>query len=132
NAIDQQATSYKGRKVKATTFFSLKDFLTKLYAMTYMYYNLFGCLITLVVGMVVSYVTGNPEKDIYEERMVHPRAIKISRLFPGKQRVFASPGSTFKSAATESNRAEDTNNLEPNKLDLGIVNKGLELDEKLS
>ncbi|KAG8258869.1 hypothetical protein J6590_024188 [Homalodisca vitripennis] len=63
------------------------DFLTSVYLMTYMYYSLLGTMITVLLGMVVSYVTASSD-DQYDETLVHPIARKLSSLLPGEKRCF--------------------------------------------
>ncbi|XP_063239969.1 sodium-coupled monocarboxylate transporter 1 [Bacillus rossius redtenbacheri] len=66
------------------------DPLSKLYSMTYMYYSLVGCGITLVVGVLVSYIAGTSPEDAYDEKLIHPLALRVTRWLPGKPRRFVS------------------------------------------
>ncbi|KAJ9576542.1 hypothetical protein L9F63_025562, partial [Diploptera punctata] len=53
------------------------------YSITYMYYSLFGCFITVFLGVVISLLC-----DAYDEKLIHPLALKISLLFPGRPRKY--------------------------------------------
>ena len=64
--------------------------LEYLYSITYMYYALIGSLSTVIVGIIVSLLTANPQEDMYEQHLLHPLAVKISRHFPGRRRLYAS------------------------------------------
>ncbi|XP_034179767.1 sodium-coupled monocarboxylate transporter 1 [Osmia lignaria lignaria] len=61
-----------------------------LYSITYMYYALIGSLSTVIVGIIVSLITADPKGDMYEEHLLHPLAVKMSRFFPGRRRLYAS------------------------------------------
>lgn len=75
--------------------------LYALYSITYMYYALIGSLATVVVGIIVSLITADPEEDMYEQHLLHPMARKIASLFPGKRRVYSS--------GTDRDKTESTN-----------------------
>ncbi|KAK2579906.1 hypothetical protein KPH14_007586 [Odynerus spinipes] len=64
--------------------------LNLFYGITYMYYALIGSLSTVLVGIIVSLFTANPKEDAYEVHLLHPVAYKLSKLFPGKERLYAS------------------------------------------
>lgn len=64
------------------------DPLTQLYSITYMYYSLIGCLITVVLGWAISYITGFSEDELYTENLLHPIAQKLSNWFPGTKRRY--------------------------------------------
>ena len=66
--------------------------LEYVYGITYMYYALIGSLTTILVGILVSLLTADPKGDVYEEHLLHPMALKLSRLFPGRPRIYS--GST--------------------------------------
>lgn len=53
-----------------------------------MYYALIGTFITLCIGILVSLIFPTTEGDIYEENLLHPWILKLSRKFPGKPRKF--------------------------------------------
>ncbi|CAK9807934.1 Sodium-coupled monocarboxylate transporter 2 [Anthophora quadrimaculata] len=61
-----------------------------LYSITYMYYAFIGSMSTVIVGIIVSLLTADPKGDMYEEHLLHPLAVKISRYFPGRRRLYAS------------------------------------------
>lgn len=52
-----------------------------------MYYSLLGTLITVIVGIIVSYATQSPD-DAYESKLIHPLFLRISRWLPGKSRYY--------------------------------------------
>ncbi|XP_077283953.1 sodium-coupled monocarboxylate transporter 1 [Arctopsyche grandis] len=62
--------------------------LKPLYLMTYMYYAMIGTLITVVVGVVVSLIFPLNDDDVYDEDLLHPLILKMSRWFPGKPRKY--------------------------------------------
>lgn len=64
--------------------------LELVYGVTYMYYAFIGSMTTIIVGIVVSLITADPKKDAYEEHLLHPMALKLSKMFPGKPRLYAS------------------------------------------
>ncbi|XP_021939076.1 LOW QUALITY PROTEIN: sodium-coupled monocarboxylate transporter 2 [Zootermopsis nevadensis] len=68
--------------------------LIQLYSITYMYYSLIGCGITVLLGIVVSYITGTSPEDAYDEKLIHPLALKISLLFPGRPRRYVQDKTT--------------------------------------
>ncbi|CAL7938584.1 unnamed protein product [Xylocopa violacea] len=61
-----------------------------LYSITYMYYALIGSMSTVIVGVIVSLLTADRQGDMYEEHLLHPVAVRISRFFPGRRRLYAS------------------------------------------
>ncbi|CAD1475249.1 unnamed protein product [Heterotrigona itama] len=64
--------------------------LEYLYSVTYMYYAFIGSVSTVLVGIIVSLLTADPQCDMYEEHLLHPLAVKFSRLLPGRRRLYAS------------------------------------------
>ncbi|XP_076175033.1 sodium-coupled monocarboxylate transporter 1 isoform X2 [Ptiloglossa arizonensis] len=64
--------------------------LEYLYRVSYMYYALIGSMSTVIVGIIVSLITADPKRDMYEEHLLHPLAVKMSRFFPGRRRLYAS------------------------------------------
>ncbi|XP_049823231.1 sodium-coupled monocarboxylate transporter 1 [Aethina tumida] len=61
--------------------------LADIYSITYMYYSLIGCFITITVGWIISCLTAS-ENDIYDSELVHPIARKMAEVFPGKKRKY--------------------------------------------
>ena len=61
-----------------------------LYGITYMYYAFIGSMTTIIVGIIVSLITADSKKDAYEEHLLHPLALKVSKMLPGKPRLYAS------------------------------------------
>ncbi|XP_066143766.1 sodium-coupled monocarboxylate transporter 1 [Euwallacea fornicatus] len=72
-----------------TTRAEKSDPLTALYSITYMYYSILGCIITVLVGWTVSFFTAS-EADQYDEELIHPWARKMAHWFPGKKRQYVS------------------------------------------
>lgn len=54
-----------------------------------MYYGCIGCIITVVVGYLVSMVTSFKEEELYDEKLIHPIARKVASFFPGQKRRYA-------------------------------------------
>nr|CAD7410763.1 unnamed protein product [Timema cristinae] len=84
------------------------DILSKMYSITYMYYSLIGCGITLFVGILVSYITGTNEDDAYDVKLIHPLALRISSWFPGRQRKYVSDRITSPEKHRESSAVPET------------------------
>nr|CAD7263702.1 unnamed protein product [Timema shepardi] len=84
------------------------DILSKMYSITYMYYSLIGCGITLFVGILVSYLTGTNEDDAYDVKLIHPLALRISSWFPGRQRKYVSDRITSPEKHRESSAVPET------------------------
>ena len=63
--------------------------LDNIYGITYMYYALIGSISTVVVGIIVSLLTADSKEDAYEEHLLHPAVLKMSKAMPGKPRLFA-------------------------------------------
>lgn len=57
--------------------------------MTYMYYGFIGCMITVIIGIVLSWVPCMNEVEPYDEKLIHPFARKVASFFPGEQRRYA-------------------------------------------
>ncbi|XP_075224836.1 sodium-coupled monocarboxylate transporter 1 isoform X2 [Lycorma delicatula] len=76
-----------------------RDFLTSLYMITYMYYSFLGTTITVVLGVIISYFTSS-EDDIYDEKLIHPIARKVSNWLPGKKRKYLNSRPTPNSTST--------------------------------
>ncbi|KAL1454397.1 hypothetical protein WDU94_010662 [Cyamophila willieti] len=56
-----------------------------IYRISYMYYSLMGTLLTIVVGLIVSYFASCTSDDEFEynEKLLHPLALKLSKLCGG-------------------------------------------------
>ncbi|XP_003428104.1 sodium-coupled monocarboxylate transporter 1 isoform X2 [Nasonia vitripennis] len=63
--------------------------LDNIYGISYMYYALIGSLSTIVVGTIVSLLTADSKDDAYEDHLLHPWILKMSKLMPGKPRLYA-------------------------------------------
>lgn len=63
------------------------SFPQNVFAVTYMYYSLFGTLITVFVGIIVSLFTRS-ESDCYESKYIHPLILRITKWFPGHESLF--------------------------------------------
>ncbi|XP_014222164.1 sodium-coupled monocarboxylate transporter 1 isoform X1 [Trichogramma pretiosum] len=66
-----------------------ESILDNIYGITYMYYAFIGSLSTVIVGIIVSLLTADAKEDAYQEHLLHPCVLKLSRMFPGKQRLYA-------------------------------------------
>lgn len=69
--------------------------------MTYMYYAMIGTLITVLVGVVVSLIFPLNEDDVYDENLLHPLILKMSRWFPGKPRKYLKKDKNENNASLE-------------------------------
>lgn len=49
-----------------------------------MYYALIGTLITVIIGVIVSYLTQTKD-DEYDSKLLHPLVFRISQWLPGKK-----------------------------------------------
>lgn len=65
----------------------LSQFPQNVFAVSYMYYSLFGTLITVFVGMAVSLLTQS-EADSYDSKFVHPVVYKMAKWFPDAGKLF--------------------------------------------
>ncbi|XP_063989172.1 sodium-coupled monocarboxylate transporter 1 [Diachasmimorpha longicaudata] len=66
-----------------------KNPLEFVYSITYMYYALIGSMTTVFVGIIISLLTANPKEDAYEEHLLHPLSLKLSKWLPGTPRLYA-------------------------------------------
>lgn len=64
------------------------DFPQNVFAISYMYYSLFGTFITVFVGMAVSLLTRS-EHDKYNSKYIHPVVYRFSKWFPGSEDLFS-------------------------------------------
>lgn len=48
--------------------------------MSYMYYSMLGTIVTIVVAMIVSYITKSSD-DVFDESLLHPIVLKIRNIF---------------------------------------------------
>lgn len=62
-------------------------FTQNLFAISYMYYSLFGTLITVSVGMIVSLLTLS-KSDAYDSKFIHPWIYKLTKLLPASSALF--------------------------------------------
>lgn len=83
------------------------DFLTSLYSVTYMYYSLLGSGITVIVGVLVSYIVGTTEEDEYDEKLIHPLALKLSTYFPGPPRRYINNNSSNMESGTTDMKSQE-------------------------
>ncbi|XP_053947282.1 sodium-coupled monocarboxylate transporter 1 [Anastrepha ludens] len=56
--------------------------LETFYSVSYMYYSLLGAVITVGVGIIISYLTRDP-KDAYDAKLLHPVILRWCESFPG-------------------------------------------------
>lgn len=61
--------------------------LIQLYSTSYMYYSIFGTLLTVFIGIVISWMTQSKE-DAYESKLIHPMVLRFSNWLPGKKRYY--------------------------------------------
>uniref|UniRef100_A0A1A9W6G6 Sodium-coupled monocarboxylate transporter 2 n=1 Tax=Glossina brevipalpis TaxID=37001 RepID=A0A1A9W6G6_9MUSC len=54
------------------------------YSISYMYYSLIGTALTVIIGIIGSYLTQDP-KDVYDAKLLHPIVFKLYQHFPGKK-----------------------------------------------
>lgn len=131
--IDQNCPSLLGTH---GVIFRFSDPLTALYSITYMYYSILGCFITVGVGWAVSCFTAS-ESDQYDEELIHPWARKMADLFPGKKRQYyskdllAEPKEKVKRNSSNAvNVAENgvsrQSSVGPSKRDLEVENEKVE------
>lgn len=64
------------------------QFPDNIFSISYMYYSLFGTLITVGVGVIVSLLTYS-ESDAYDSKYIHPMVYRVAKLFPGSQKLFS-------------------------------------------
>ena len=69
-------------------FQDTSQFPQNVFAISYMYYSLFGTCITVFVGMVVSLFTQS-EADAYDSKFIHPMVYRIAKWFPGSSKLFS-------------------------------------------
>lgn len=89
-----QHNAYNTYQLLNATKFEDRDTLTQIYSITYMYYAVIGCVVTVVIGWVVSLCCGSTERDIYDEKLVHPLARRVAAMFPGEKRRYTDKGSS--------------------------------------
>lgn len=69
--------------------------------MSYMYYSLFGTLLTVLLGIIVSMITASKD-DEYSPRLLHPLVYKISMWLPGSKPYYKTESSTTHNGAVNS------------------------------
>lgn len=82
-------------EVISTTQPSMVDnshFPQNVFSISYMYYSLFGTIITVVVGIVVSLLTRS-KADAYDSKYIHPCVYRMSKWFPGYEKLFSNEDS---------------------------------------
>lgn len=68
---------------ETTVMAGLKNF----YAVSYMWYAVIGTIVCVTVGIIIGLITGS-EKDMFDEKLLHPLIVKLYRILPGKKRTF--------------------------------------------
>ncbi|KAM7364289.1 sodium-coupled monocarboxylate transporter 1 isoform 2-T14 [Cochliomyia hominivorax] len=58
--------------------------LEYMYSISYMYYSLLGTLLTVLIGIIGSYLTQDP-KDAYDAKLLHPLVFKFYQRFTGEK-----------------------------------------------
>lgn len=64
------------------------QFPQNIFAISYMYYSLFGTTITVLVGIIVSLFTRS-ESDAYDAKYIHPLVYRITKWIPGSEKLFS-------------------------------------------
>lgn len=64
------------------------QFPQNIFSISYMYYSLFGTLITVGVGIVVSLCTLS-DADSYDSKYIHPVVYRLAKLFPKSESLFS-------------------------------------------
>lgn len=87
------ATSWLERNVVVSTTQAgpVQDnsqFPQNVFSISYMYYSLFGTLITVFVGMFVSLLTRS-DADAYDSKYIHPCVYRMAKWFPGYEKLFS-------------------------------------------
>lgn len=75
--------------------------------MTYMYYALLGTFITVFFGIVVSLIWPATEDEIYDENLLHPFILRMSKKFPGKPRKYLTRETTLSTTLTKETVQKD-------------------------
>lgn len=94
-----------------------------------MYYGFIGCVITVVVGYVISLMTKFNEEDLYDEKLIHPFARKVASYFPGEKRRYADKTQTSFNNSTNSYLATSTTSVEPQKRTLKCYSQDVPLED---
>ncbi|KAI8130172.1 Sodium/iodide cotransporter [Lucilia cuprina] len=58
--------------------------LQYMYSISYMYYSLIGTALTVLIGIIGSYLTQDP-KDCYDAKLLHPLVFKFNQRFTGEK-----------------------------------------------
>lgn len=75
--------------------------------MTYMYYALLGTFITVFFGIVVSLIWPATEDEIYDENLLHPFILRMSKKFPGKPRKYLTRESIISTTLTKETKQKE-------------------------
>ncbi|KAG6464763.1 hypothetical protein O3G_MSEX014714 [Manduca sexta] len=62
--------------------------LHQMYAISYMWYAVIGTVTCVVIGNIIGLISSS-EKDLYDERLLHPVVQSIYKRLPGKKRTFS-------------------------------------------
>lgn len=57
-----------------------------LYKVSYMWYSVIGCLLTVIVGLVCSFITGGKNINKLDSRLLSPLALSVYQSLPSKIR----------------------------------------------
>ncbi|XP_055848718.1 sodium-coupled monocarboxylate transporter 1 [Episyrphus balteatus] len=82
-----------------------KTFLHSIYSLSFMFYSFLGTVLTVVIGVIVSYITRDDKENRYDNKLLHPLIFKWSERFPGPKPYFIKepmPVSTSTVATTTS------------------------------
>lgn len=87
-----EVTSWVQRQDAMTTtpapFIDNSQFPQNVFSISYMYYSLFGTLITVVVGIVISLCTYS-DSDSYDSKFIHPMVYRLTKMFPNSEKLFS-------------------------------------------
>lgn len=64
------------------------QFPQNIFSISYMYYSLFGTLITVLVGIIISLLTRSSD-DAYDSKYIHPVVYRMAKWFPSSEKLFS-------------------------------------------
>lgn len=122
-----------------------KTFLHSIYSISFMFYSFIGTVLTVLIGIIVSYLTRDDKENRYDNKLLHPLIFKWCESYPGPKPYFIKeplPVSTSTTATTTSdiekksdkNNAPQASSVESDGYDLrsSSKDKSLPLEIKLT
>lgn len=106
-----------------------QSFMHGIFSISYMYYAFFGTAITVLVGMLVSLITQS-ESDAYDSKYIHPVVYKITKLFPGYDRLFSDERQPIQIKNTTLKESQE-NSVQP-QINLAFDMKSEQIEENSS